>query len=129
MKRRHRSLAAVLSAFAFAFAQAAALAHASALPAMPEPVPAMAGHDCCPGEDGAPQAPLDGNLCEHHCLHSLASVDNAGASPVAADVMAIAPLRVALPEPVPVAHAAPTWRLVPAAAPPPPAILFGVLRI
>ena len=75
----------------------------------------------------ADEAPATDNVCFEHCQYGDASVDNSPPAPAAVD-SAGPVFRI-----VQVAHASadvrPTWRLAPAAAPPPPAILFGVLRI
>ena len=74
------------------------------------------------------EAPVNGTVCDGHCQYGNASFDNAQPAPAAVDSAGPA-LRVELGEAVASADARPAWRYAPAAAPPPPAILFGVLRI
>ena len=73
------------------------------------------------------EAPAGDNICAGHCQYGNASVDNTP-SPPAVDVAGPV-LRVELREAVRAADVRHAWRFAPAAAPPPPAILFGVLRI
>ena len=132
MVRRHRLVASLLTVLAILFAQAAVAAHWCEAMASPagEPVQVMAHHDCCPegavpsGEPGS----TGGNLCQAHCQYGAMSVDNV--SPVPPAIDAAGPVVMQL---VPASDAgtglARAERFAPAAAPPPPAILFGVLRI
>lgn len=127
MTRRPRSLAALLAAFALVFAQLAVSAHACEARESTAPGEVTAHQEGCHEMAPADQAPASGNVCFEHCQYGDASVDNSQPAPAAVD-SAGPVLRIAR-----VAHASadhrPAWRLAPAAAPPPPAILFGVLRI
>lgn len=129
MTRRIRTAAAFLAAIALAFAQFAASAHVCALHEAPAKPEVMAHHEGCHGSLESDEAPVNDNVCQEHCQYGDASFDNSQPDAPAAD-LAGPVLRVALADAV-VASAdhRPTWRLAPAAAPPPPAILFGVLRI
>lgn len=127
MTRRPRPLAALLALFALVFAQLAVSAHACEFLASPAQGEVIAHHEGCHEMVPADQAPATDNVCFEHCQYGDASVDSS--PPVPAAVDSSGPVfRI-----VPVAHASadlrPAWRLAPAAAPPPPAILFGVLRI
>jgi hypothetical protein len=128
MTRRHRSLSAFLAALALVFAQFAASAHACVLHGQQVPAEVIAHHEGCPGAMDQGGAPVNDNVCDHHCQYGNASIDNA--PQIAAAVDAMGPeLRIQLSQPAASAESRPAWRYVPAAAPPPPAILFGVLRI
>jgi hypothetical protein len=129
MTRRSRSVAATLAALALAFAQVAASAHACALHAEPARAEVMAHHESCHEAAAADETPANGNICQEHCLYGSASLDNG--QPDLAPAPAAGPvLRVELADPADAsADPRPSWRLAPPAAPPPPAILFGVLRI
>jgi hypothetical protein len=76
------------------------------------------------------QGPMDGdaNVCDQHCQYGHANVDKAQA-PVAAFDSAAQPLRVTTLAPSSAEHAAAMLRRPAPAAAPPPALLFGVLRI
>jgi hypothetical protein len=127
MTRRPRSLAAVLAAFALVFAQLAVSAHACELRGSPVRSEVTTHHEGCHEMAPADQAPATDNVCFEHCQYGDASVDNSPPTPAAVDsagpVFRLAPVTQAP------ADLRPAWRLAPAAAPPPPAILFGVLRI
>jgi hypothetical protein len=128
MTRRRRSVAAFFAAFALVFAQLAVSAHACVLhEASPRPE-VMTHHEGCAGAMEADEAEVNGNVCAGHCQYGNASVDNAPLDAMAADPAGPV-LRVERVDPALAGHFAPSWRLAPAAAPPPPAILFGVLRI
>jgi hypothetical protein len=130
MNRRRRSLAASIAAFALAFAQLAVSAHACALHEAPGPSEVKAHSEAC-HEMAAPEdeAPANGNVCQEHCRYGSASVDTSPPDAALADPVGPV-LRVELSDAaVAPADVRPSWRLAPAAAPPPPAILFGVLRI
>lgn len=130
MVRRQRIVASFLAAFAIVFAQLAVAAHwceAARAPAPAEPVQVIAHHAGC-HEMATPPADANGNLCQAHCQYGSASVDNTSAVPPAVDV-AGPMLFVLVPAPAPAASLRRAERFAPAAAPPPPAILFGVLRI
>ena len=128
MTRRRRVLAAVAAAFALFFAQMAVSAHAC----FPHERPASArsaAHPVGCAEASVPgQSTVSDNLCAEHCHYGNASFDNASVAPAVADAAGPV-LRVELPAAVLAAQARLAWRVAPVAAPPPPAILFGVLRI
>ncbi len=134
MTRRHRSLLSFVLAFALVFAQLATAAHACAMaaakaPAMAAAAPApeaVPGHECCPPESPAPAD--NGNICSQHCQYGDASVDS-GASAPNAFVGDLPALRLELPPLDAASVVRRQQRLSPVVAPPPPAILFGVLRI
>jgi hypothetical protein len=129
MTRRRRSLAASIAAFALAFAQLAVSAHACALHEAPAEPEVMAHHEACHEMAASEEAPVNGNVCQEHCQYGSASVDNSPPDAAAADPVGPV-LRLEHPGvAVTSADVRPSWRLAPAAAPPPPAILFGVLRI
>jgi hypothetical protein len=128
MTRRRRTIAASFAAFALAFAQFAVSAHVCTLHGEPSKPEVMAHHVCCDEDQAPKQAPENGNVCAGHCQYGHATFDNAQPAPAAVD-SAGPVLRVELPAAAVVAEAQPAWRYVPNAAPPPPAILFGVLRI
>lgn len=123
MKRR-RAFAALLALFGLVFAQLMASAHACDI-VRPGQSGATSVHAVtCP--EKAASGEVADPLCAQHCLNSQASVDNSPPAPMA--VASVPALRVdyrSIPSPMGVA---PAWRPVPAAAPP-PAILFGVLRL
>ncbi len=128
MTRRHRSVAAVLAAFALVFAQFAVSAHACVPHGKPVETEVMAHHAQCGGVMATDEDTANANVCDGHCQYGTASVDNGQPAPAAVDSAGPA-LRVELGEAVASADARPAWRYAPPAAPPPPAILFGVLRI
>ena len=125
--RTCRRFAALLALFALAFSQLALSAHtchrtahdAGSTPAMAMSVP-------CENMQG----PMDGdaNVCEQHCQYGKASVDKQQL-PVAIFDSAAQPLRVAVPAPSTAQLSAASLRRPVPAATPPPALLFGVLRI
>jgi len=128
MSRRTRTLAACFASLALVFAQVAASAHLCVQHQKGAPAEVMAHHEGCGGAMEEEQAPANGNVCEQHCQYGSASVDHATPAPAAVD--SAGPwLRVETGTSASSADARPAWRFVPAAAPPPPAILFGVLRI
>lgn len=128
MTRRRRTFAASIAAVALAFAQLAVSAHACALH---EPVAGpevMTHHESCHEMAAQEEAPVNGNVCQEHCQYGSTSVENVQPDLPAAD-LAGSVLRVELSEPGHTVDARFSRRLPPTAAPPPPAILFGVLRI
>lgn len=128
MTRRRRTVAASFAAFALVFAQLAVSAHACVLHEAPAGAEVMAHHESCHEMAAREVAPANDNVCVEHCLYGSASVDNVQPDLVAADLSGPV-LRVELGEPFSPADGRSSWRLAPTAAPPPPAILFGVLRI
>ena len=128
MTRRRRALAAVAAAFALFFAQMAVSAHAC----FPHEQPASAGSPAHPAGCGGATVPVPStdsdNLCAEHCHYGSASFDNESVAPAVADATGPV-LRVESPAEAPAARERLAWRVAPVAAPPPPAILFGVLRI
>lgn len=127
MTRRPRPLAALLAVFALVFAQLAVSAHACEPRESKAPGEVTAHHEACHEMAPEDQAPATDNVCFEHCQYGDASVDNSPPAPAAVD-SAGPVLRLAQVAPAS-AGLRPAWRLAPAAAPPPPAILFGVLRI
>ncbi len=127
MTRRRRTVTAFLAAFAFVFAQGAVSVHACPVEQAPVSSEVVTHHVGCHEMPAPDQAPVNGNVCQEHCLYGSVSVDNAP------DLVPVDPagpiLRVDLPEAIAADDIRPAWRPAPAAAPPPPAILFGVLRI
>lgn len=130
MIRRHRLFASFFAAFAIVFAQLAVAAHWCDPARFAEPVEAtevMAHSPSC-HETAAPATDSNGNLCQAHCQYGAMSVDNASPVPPAVDSAGpVLFLVVPVSEPASLLRRA--ERFAPAAAPPPPAILFGVLRI
>jgi hypothetical protein len=127
MPRHHRSFAAILAGFALAFAQFAVSAHACVLHEQGVPAEVTAHHVGCAGALGESETPVNGNVCAEHCQYGKASLDKPPQF-AAADVLGPV-LRIEKADPVATFGSRPAWRFVPQAAPPPPAILFGVLRI
>lgn len=125
---RSRPLAAVIAAFALVFAQMAVSAHACTVHEEAAQAEVMAHHVQCGESDDADGAPENGNVCAGHCQYGDASFGHSPGAPAAID-SAGPSLRIDLPAPASSADSRPAWRLAPAATPPPPAILFGVLRI
>ena len=127
MVRRHRLFASLFAAAALLFTQLAVAVHWCDTMARPEPVQVMAHHEGCPGMAAAVETNV--NLCHAHCQYGNASVDTSPAP--AADLAPAGPALFIAPVALPAieSDAPPSWRLAPAAAPPPPSILFGVLRI
>jgi hypothetical protein len=129
MVRRQRLVASFLAAFAIVFAQLAVAAHwceAARAPAPVEPSEVIAHNPGC-HEASTPGTDTNGNLCQAHCQYGSVSVDNG--SPVPPAVDAVGPVIFLLvPASPPASSLRRAERIVPAAAPP-PAILFGVLRI
>jgi len=128
MTRRRRTVTAFLAAFAFVFAQGAVSVHACPVEDAPVSSEVVAHHEACHEMPAPDQAPVNGNICQEHCLYGSTSVDNSPSDMAATDPAGPA-LRVDLPEALAADDSRPAWRPAPAAAPPPPAILFGVLRI
>lgn len=130
MVRRQRLFASLLAVFAIVFAQLAVAAHwceTARDPAPAGPTEVIAHQGSC-HEGPAIPADDNGNLCQAHCQYGSVSVDNA--SPVPPVVAIAGPvLFVLAPASVPASGLLRAGRIAPAAAPPPPAILFGVLRI
>lgn len=123
--RRRRPLAAFFAVIVLVLGQFMVSAHACerASAAPKGEVAAHLTHCHGPGEEtGSP-----GNLCEQHCQYGDASVDNtwpAQAADLSGPFLRIEPATESVTSP-------PTRqrRQAPTAAPPPAAILFGVLRI
>jgi hypothetical protein len=128
MTRRLRTFAASLAAFALVFAQFAVSAHACPLDVKASGTEVIAHHEGCAGMTDRDNAPADDNVCAGHCQYGSASVDNIQSIPVAIDVVGPA-LRLEVATAVAGSMGIASWRVEPTAAPPPPAILFGVLRI
>jgi hypothetical protein len=130
MVRRQRLVASFLAAFAIVFAQLAVAAHwcdTVRAPAPAGPAEVIAHSPNC-HEAATPPADTNGNLCQAHCQYGATSVDNS--SPVPPAVDAVGPvLFLLVPASEPASSLRRAERFAPAAAPPPPAILFGVLRI
>ena len=130
MMRRRRTFTAFLTAFALVFAQFAVSAHACVRHEQPAQVEAAAHHECCAEDADANGKPFpgNGNACAAHCQYGDASFDKAQ-FPVADAEGAGPVLRLERSAMTAGAGTPPVSWPVPAAAPPPPAILFGVLRI
>lgn len=128
MNRRHRPVAALIAVFALVFAQLAIAAHACAFDGQSIVTKAMASHVCCQEGDSAGGTTTADNLCVAHCHHGHASLDS-GQPVTALTGYAGSALRVDSPDPASAADGLPAWLLAAPAAPPPVAILFGVLRI
>jgi len=130
MVRRQRFFASVFAALAIVFAQLAVAAHwcDMARAAAPAEAAEVIAHQASCHEAAAPDTDTNGNLCQAHCQYGSASVDTGSPVPPAVDVAGpVLFLLVPASEPASVLRRA--ERFAPAAAPPPPAILFGVLRI
>ena len=124
MTRRRRTLAACFAAFALAFAQLAVSAHAC------EALAPATQEEQVVHPVGCAGTPLDAGdlVCEQHCQYGEASVDSNPSAPLAMHVQG--PVLKVEFAPAPLAASPPSSRsAVPAIATPPPAILFGVLRI
>jgi hypothetical protein len=128
MSRRHRIVAALFAAFALVFAQLAVSAHACEFFGQSTAAQAAPAHDCCAEDAGDGTNPAGGNVCAEHCQHAQASFDNGQPAPGLVETAGPA-LRVDAGEAALSADRRPAWLLVPPAASPPAAILFGVLRI
>ena len=125
--KRPRPLTALLAVLAFAFAQLAVAAHpCSKLDRASQGE--AAAHPPCHGSLSPEEQPVDDALCAEHCQQGNASVDSGQPCPAAVD-QAGPVLRVEVADPFAPGDPSAAWRYIPAAAPPPPAILFGVLRI
>lgn len=128
MSRRHRLVASLLAAFALVFAQLAVSAHACLVASPMLVADAASAHGCCNEEREAGGRSAVDNLCVEHCNYGAASVD--GGQPAPATVaLSGSPLRVDSLERALAADHRPAWFIAAPAAPPPAAILFGVLRI
>jgi len=130
MVRRQRFFASVLAALAIVFAQLAVAAHwcdtvRASTPA--EATEVIAHHTDC-HEVAVPDTDTNDNLCQAHCLYGSASVDTGSPVPPAVD-FAGPVLFLLVPASEPASSLRRAERFAPVAAPPPPAILFGVLRI
>lgn len=129
MVRRQRFVASLLAAFAIVFAQLAVAAHwcdTARAPASVEPTEVIAHSPGC-HEAPTPEADTNGNLCQAHCQYGSVSVDSGSPIPPAVD--AAGPVIFLLvPASLPASSLRRAERIAPVAAPP-PAILFGVLRI
>jgi hypothetical protein len=127
MTRRSRTFAALFTFLALVFAQVAASAHLCALHQAGDAVQVIAHNDHCGGQQQQ-QPPDGGNVCAEHCQYGKALADHSVPDmPVASldgPYLRVEPVSSAIS-----ASGTPARRVAPAAAPPPPAILFGVLRI
>lgn len=128
MTRNRRPFAALLAVVAFVFAQMAVSAHACTVFGEPAHDEVAARHQQCGGMVEADEAPVNVNVCAGHCQYGHASFDNSPLAPAAVDAAGPS-LRIDLVATASSADSRPAWRFAPATAPPPPAILFGVLRI
>ncbi len=128
MIRSRRPFAALLAIVAIVFAQMSVSAHACTAPGEPAGDEVAAPHTQCGGMGEADEASVNVNVCAGHCQYGHATFDNTPPTPAAIDTAGPS-LRIDLPAPASSADSRPAWRFAPAAAPPPPAILFGVLRI
>lgn len=128
MTRSRRPFAALLAIVAIVFAQMSVSAHACTAPVEPAQDEVAVHHTQCGGMGEADEAPVNANVCAGHCQYGQASFDNAPPAPAAIDTAGPS-LRIELLAPASSADSRPAWRFASAAAPPPPAILFGVLRI
>jgi len=126
--RTCRRITALLALCALAFSQLALSAHACPRSAHDAGSSAPAMAMSVPCEDM--QGPMDGdaNVCDQHCQYGHANVDKVEA-PAAAFDSSAQPLRVAAPAPSSEGRTAASLRRPAPAAAPPPALLFGVLRI
>lgn len=127
MSRRHRIVAALLAALALVFAQLAVSAHACALASPPPAAEATADHACCNEDVDGQDSGLD-NVCVEHCQYGGASFDGGHAAPGIVDALGPV-LRLEHVDTARSADRGPSWLLAASAAPPPAALLFGVLRI
>jgi len=126
MTRLHRRLAASLAALALVFAQLAVSAHACEVTGQPGKRSADAKPVTC--HEVSPAEGTGENLCEQHCQYGDASVESNAPAPVAMHVAGPA-LRLEPAGTLPTEAISPSRADVPPIAAPPPAILFGVLRI
>ena len=126
MTRLHRRLAASLAALALVFAQLAVSAHACDVTGQPGKQPAAAKPVTC--HEVSPAEGAGENLCEQHCQYGDASVESNAPAPLAMHVAGPA-LRLEPAGTLPAEAISPSRADVPPIAAPPPAILFGVLRI
>ena len=128
MTRTRRPFAALLAVVAIVYAQMSVSAHACTVSGELAQDEVAAHHVQCGGTGETDEAPVNANVCAEHCLYGHASFDNTPSAPAAIDTAGPS-LRIDLLAPASSADSRPDWRFAPAAAPPPPAILFGVLRI
>ncbi|MGE0356459.1 MAG: hypothetical protein AB7P08_06030 [Burkholderiales bacterium] len=119
-------MAASLAALALAFAQLAVSAHACDVTGPRGKQPVAAQPVTC--HEIARDEGVGENLCEQHCQYGDASVESNAPAPVAMHVAGPA-LRLEPAGTFPVEAISPSRADVPPIAAPPPAILFGVLRI
>jgi hypothetical protein len=128
MTRRHRTLAALLAAVALLYAQLAVSAHACIAHERAAAEVMVSHHEGCDGAMDSDESPVTGNVCAGHCQYGDASFDNSSPAPAVVDssgpVLRVEPVATGAGS-----HAPPAWHLEPAKSPPPPALLFGVLRI
>ena len=123
---RRRPLAAFFTLIALVTAQFLVSAHACDRPFQGRASEVVAHSAHCPGvsqDDSTPD-----NLCEQHCQYGDASVESNAPAPVAMHVAGPA-LRLEPAGTLPTEAISPSRADVPPIAAPPPAILFGVLRI
>ena len=128
MSRRHRFVASLLAAFALVFAQLAVSAHACIVANTVLVVDAATIHECCNEDDESGDNSAVDSLCVEHCNYGEASFDGGQSAPGTVALSGPA-LRVDSLERALSADHRPTWFIAAPAAPPPAAILFGVLRI
>ncbi len=126
MTRLRRRLSASFAALALAFAQLAVSAHACEVTGQPGKQPAVANSVAC--HEVAPAEGASENLCERHCQYGDASVESNAPAPVAMHVAGPA-LWLEPAGTLPAEAIPPSRADLPPIAAPPPAILFGVLRI
>jgi hypothetical protein len=117
--------AALAATAALVFAQFAVSAHGCPLPPTGSPGERVVHAAGC--AHGVPDKPINANVCEQHCQYGHASVDGGQSAPITLDAWG-AILRVEVSGIVKLATCS-SLRSALAAAQPPPAILFGVLRI
>lgn len=125
---RYRLLTALLTVFALAFAQIAVAMHSCSVHERNPVSEVPAQPAACHGAQAPEEAPGNDTLCAEHCQYGSASFDNSQSYPAAVNKSGPT-LRVELADAAQSPDLRPSWRLAPAAAPPPAAILFGVLRI
>ena len=128
MNRRHRLVASLFAVFVLLYAQLAVSAHACVVTAQSMAAEMTSAHDCCNEDGDADSNPLGGNLCVEHCNYGAASFSGGHCVPDVIGQLGSA-LRVDSPDTALAANSRPAWLLATPAAPPPAAILFGVLRI
>ena len=128
MSRRHRLVASLLAALALVFTQLAVSAHACIVAGPSMVADAASNHDCCSEDDGAGGSPAIEVLCVEHCHYGEASFDGGQSVPGIIELCG-SHLRVDSHERVLAPNSGPAWLIAAPAAPPPAAIVFGVLRI